>query len=141
MKKRLMITTAAAVFAATMAFGQSQQDSILTQLTDQGYTNIQIKVGTTTLKIEAVRDGMKREFTVDIATGTISNDHSKPVGGSDSGMVAIGGGDDSSDDSNDSSDDSEDDDSNDSHRSNSSSRSSNSGSHDSNDSNDSEDDD
>jgi hypothetical protein len=136
MNKRLMITTAAAILAANMAFGQSQQDSILSQLMDQGYSNIEIKVGATTIKVEAVRDGMKREFTVDISTGAVSNDHTQPVGSGDSGMTPIGGDDSSSDDSSghDSNDDNED-----SSDDNSSRGGSNGGSHDNG--SDSEDDD
>lgn len=83
MKKTLFATVAAIAISATAAFGQTATESIVSQLQGMGYSHIEVKVGTTTIKVEAIRDGMKREFFVDVATGEISGDHTRPVGPGD----------------------------------------------------------
>ncbi len=79
MNKRFLATTAAAIFAASMAFGQSQADSVVSQLQSQGYSHVEIQIGPDTMKVEAVRDGMKRSFLVDRATGKITMDFTRPL--------------------------------------------------------------
>ena len=62
MKYRLLMMTAAAAFSATMAFGQITTDSIVIDFQEQGYTHIEIKVGLTQIKVEAIRGATKVEI-------------------------------------------------------------------------------
>ena len=70
-RKTLLCLTAAAAMSATMAFGQVTADSIVSDFQSQGYTRIEIKVGLTQIKVEAIRDATKVEIIYDIATGAI----------------------------------------------------------------------
>ncbi|MFN0116044.1 MAG: hypothetical protein ACKVPY_15345 [Paracoccaceae bacterium] len=84
--KRLLITTAAALVAATMAFADAATDAIVANLQGQGFTAIEIKVGPTQIKAEAANGGVVREIIYDRATGAILKDETE------SGSISIAAG-------------------------------------------------
>ncbi|MGR3342442.1 MAG: hypothetical protein ACU0DI_04320 [Paracoccaceae bacterium] len=68
MMKRLMIAVSAALFSATMAFAEIDTDGLVLQLQAQGYTTIDIKIGLTQVKIEAIQGDTKLEAIYDRET-------------------------------------------------------------------------
>ena len=124
MLKKLLMTTAAAMIVGTMAHAQSgMADSILSQLQSQGYTRVEIKVGPTQIKAEAIKGTQKRELVYDRSTGELLKEETETVGPDDDTAPGteidyedddfIGGDDDDNDGSDDDDNDSEDDDSED----------------------------
>ena len=71
MKKFLMMTTAALALSASMASAQVTADEIVTDLQDADYTKIEVKVGPTQIKIEAIRGDEKYEAIIDRETGDV----------------------------------------------------------------------
>ena len=69
--KRLLLTTTIAAGLAGAVQAQSIADQVISQLTEQGYTRIEIKRGLTQIKVEAIRDGQQLEVIYDAATGAI----------------------------------------------------------------------
>jgi hypothetical protein len=119
--KRFLMTTAAAVFAGTMAFGAITSDSVITDFQSQGFTRVEVKVGPTQMKVEAIRGTEKVEVIYDIATGTVLKREVGTVGALENTAPGVqvrdrgrdflrDGDDDSSDDDNSGDDDSGDDD-------------------------------
>ena len=80
MKKFLLSTTAALVFATTTLHAQSTYvDQTVAALEDQNYDSIEIKTGPTQIKLEAIRGGMKLEAIYDASTGVILKQEVGPV--------------------------------------------------------------
>lgn len=108
--KRLLMTTAAAIFAGTMAFGAITSDSVISDFQSQGFTRVEVKVGPTQMKVEAIRGTEKVEVIYDIASGAVLKREVGTVGPlenttpgvqvRDRGRDFLRGGDDSSDDDN-----------------------------------------
>lgn len=121
--KRLLMTTAAAIFAGTMAFGAITSDSVISDFQSQGFTRVEVKVGPTQMKVEAIRGTEKVEVIYDIASGAVLKREVGTVGPlenttpgvqvRDRGRDFLRGGDDNGDDDNGEDDDSDDDDSDD----------------------------
>ena len=63
-----------AVVTASVANAQSSADSVRAQLTEMGYSNIEIQRSGTTYTVEAYRDGQKRELRYNAETGEILSD-------------------------------------------------------------------
>ncbi len=78
--KRLMMTTAAVMFAGTMAFAAITSDSVISDLQAQGYTRVEVKVGPTQMKVEAIKGTEKVELIYDTATGTVLKREAGTVG-------------------------------------------------------------
>ena len=90
MKKLLLSTTAALVFAMTTANAQSTYvDQIVTALEDQNYESIEIKTGPTQIKLEAIRNGMKLEAVYDAGTGVILKQEVGPVEPGDDFVLGV----------------------------------------------------
>ncbi len=53
--KKLMMTTMAGVFAASMSFAAITTDAIVSDFQAQGFTRVEVKVGPTQMKVEAIR--------------------------------------------------------------------------------------
>ena len=72
MSIRLSLASAA-VLATIAAAGHAQSiaDQVVSQLTAEGYTRIEVKTGPTQVKVEAIRDGRELEAVYDLATGAI----------------------------------------------------------------------
>ena len=71
--------TLTAFLLASSALAQQAQtggfvESAIADLTDQGYTQIEIKNRIGTIKIEAVKDGQQRELVFDRLTGELVRD-------------------------------------------------------------------
>ena len=69
--KRTLMMTAAFLFAGQMAFAALSTDTVVSDLTGQGYTRIEIKTGPTQMKVEAIRGTEKLEIVYDIETGAV----------------------------------------------------------------------
>ena len=76
---------AVAVLLMTTSFASAAFDaqSVAAQLTAQGYTNIEIKVGQNVAEVEAIKDGMKIELIYDIASGAVIKSETGPAGEDD----------------------------------------------------------
>lgn len=72
-----------ATLAAGFASAQSQQDSVRTQLQNQGYTNVQINQNGSRYFVQAQRGSETREIEYDGRTGEITHDNSRHDGGRD----------------------------------------------------------
>ncbi len=68
---RIFALAAAFAFTSSMALADLAPETLATTYQNNGYTNIEVKVGATQLKIEAIKDNVKIEATYDIATGEI----------------------------------------------------------------------
>lgn len=71
LRTKLMLFTAAAALSANMAFAAVDPSALIAELQAQGYTSIEVTVGPTQTKVEAVREGEKIETIYETATGVI----------------------------------------------------------------------
>ena len=77
-------------------------DDVAAQLASDGYTRIEIKVGQTFAKVEAIKGTTKIEVTYDIASGDVTKSETEPVDANDDTTPGVeirddnigGGGDD-----------------------------------------------
>jgi hypothetical protein len=70
MKKTLTAMAFGLIFAGHMAFALTA-DQVVTDLQAAGYTRVEVKVGPTQMKVEAIRGTEKLEIVYDKATGAI----------------------------------------------------------------------
>lgn len=77
--KRTLMMTAAFIFGGHMAFAAMTTDSIVSDLTEQGYTRIEIKTGPTQIKVEAIRGTEKLEVIYDIESGKVLKQETEVV--------------------------------------------------------------
>ena len=118
--KKLMMTTMAGVFAASMSMAAITTDAIVSDFQAQGFTRVEVKVGPTQMKVEAIRGAEKVEVIYDIASGAVLKREVGTVGAlenttpgvqiRDRGRDFLRDGDDDSNDDDDSDDDDSDDD-------------------------------
>lgn len=69
MKTRLTLLVAAIAFSGSMAFAALSTQDVIDQLNAQGYTRVEVKVGPTQTKVEAIRGTEKLEVVYDNASG------------------------------------------------------------------------
>ena len=69
MKTRLTLLVAAIAFSGSMAFAALSTQDLVDQLGAQGYTRVEVKVGPTQTKVEAIRGTEKLEVVYDNASG------------------------------------------------------------------------
>jgi hypothetical protein len=107
--KRLLLSAALA-FAGTMSMAAITSDTIIKDLQAQGFSRIEVKIGATQIKVEAIRGTDKVEMIYDAATGDVLKREVGTVGEDDNTTPGVdvknGKGDfldDSNDDGNDSS--------------------------------------
>jgi hypothetical protein len=79
MKTKLFHAAAALIMSATFAHAAITSDDLVAQYQAQGYTRIEIKVGSTLAKVEAIKDGQKVEVLVDLVTGAILKTETEQV--------------------------------------------------------------
>lgn len=79
MKTKLFHAAAALIMSATFAHAAITSDDLVAQYQAQGYTRIEIKVGTTLAKVEAIKDGQKVEVIYDLASGAILKSETEAV--------------------------------------------------------------
>lgn len=71
MKRTLMMTTAIVILSGSLAMAAPVTgDSLGADYIAKGYDRVEVKVGPTQIKVEAIRDGMQTEVIYDAATGT-----------------------------------------------------------------------
>jgi hypothetical protein len=79
----MMIRSLSAVAALLMTTSLSQAafdaQSVAAQLQSEGYTSIEIKVGQSIAKVEAIKDGVKIEVTYDTASGDVLKSETEAV--------------------------------------------------------------
>jgi hypothetical protein len=71
MRNRILLGAAFSLVAATALHAAITAEDIVAQYQAAGYQRIEVRVGATTAKVEAIRDGMKIEVTYDLASGAI----------------------------------------------------------------------
>ena len=71
LKTKLMMFTAAAALSANMAFAAIDAQSLADSYIAEGYTYVEVKVGPTQTKLEAVKGERKAEVIYDNATGDV----------------------------------------------------------------------
>ncbi|MBP6736747.1 MAG: PepSY domain-containing protein [Rhodobacteraceae bacterium] len=124
MKTKFFHAAAMLLMSTTLSHAAITSDDLISQYQAQGYTRIEIKVGTTLAKVEAIKDGQKVEVLYDLVTGAVLKTETEAVDAGDNVTPGVQvrnvrdekldddrGGDDDSDD--DSDNDSDDDDSSD----------------------------
>lgn len=79
MKTKLFHAAAALIMSATFAHAAITSDDLVAQYQAQGYTRIEIKVGTTLAKVEAIKDGQKVEVLYDLVSGAILKSETEAV--------------------------------------------------------------
>jgi hypothetical protein len=71
LRTKLMMFTAAAALSANMAFAAIDAQSLADSYIAEGYTYVEVKVGPTQTKLEAVKGERKAEVIYDNATGDV----------------------------------------------------------------------
>lgn len=79
MKIKLFHAATALIMSATFAHAAITSDDLIAQYQAQGYTRIEIKVGSTLAKVEAIKDGQKVEVLYDLVSGTILKSETEAV--------------------------------------------------------------
>jgi hypothetical protein len=78
--KRILLMTAALIVAGTMASAAVTAQSLVSDLSAQGYSRIEVKTGLTQIKVEAIKGTTKVETIYDIASGRILKSETGSVG-------------------------------------------------------------
>ncbi len=120
--KRTTLMAAVFALAATVALAQDATQSLIDQYQADGYTRIEVKVGPTQTKIEAIKGSTKVEVVIDNATGAVLKQETEAVSAGENTTPGVfvdtrdddfvDGSDDDDDDSSDSGSDDDDDDDN-----------------------------
>lgn len=71
LRTKLMMFTAAAALSANMAFAAINAQSLAESYIAEGYTYVEVEVGPTQTKLEAVKGDRKAEVIYDNATGDV----------------------------------------------------------------------
>ena len=111
LRTRLLCYTAAIALSSGAAFAAIDGNQLADDYLAQGYTYVEVKVGPTQTKVEAIKDGVKVEVVYDNDTGSIVKQEQETVGGDDAsktGKDVKTVGQDFSDDSDDDDDDDDD---------------------------------
>jgi Mg-chelatase subunit ChlI len=126
MKRKLRalgLVAAMMVFSAQMATAAITSDSVIASYQAEGYTRIEVRIGPTQMKVEAIKGNVKVETIYDIATGTVLKTETEAVLAGENiapgvsvrkrGQDFVDAGNSSDDDSNDDNDDDSSDDNDD----------------------------
>ena len=90
LKTTLMMFSAALALSAGMAFaGAVTGQGLADQYTADGYTYVEVKVGPTQIKVEAIKDGTITEVVYDAATGEIIDQESRAAGAGELGQTGV----------------------------------------------------
>lgn len=93
--RKTMLASSALALAVGLSTTAARADllaDVVAELTSNGYTVTETKVGLTRSKVEATKDGTKREITIDRLSGRVAKDESGPDDGSDDGADDGSGG-------------------------------------------------
>ncbi|MCX8509900.1 MAG: hypothetical protein ORN49_13660, partial [Rhodobacteraceae bacterium] len=80
--KKLTLFVSALALSAGMALAGPVEDTVA-KMTADGYSNIEVKSGASTTKIEAVKDGQMVEITIDNENGQVIKSENESVSGDD----------------------------------------------------------
>lgn len=69
--KRTSLLAIAFAMTGTIAMAQTAAETAVSDLQAQGYTNIEVKSGVKSVKVEGVKNGQKVELTIDKTTGEV----------------------------------------------------------------------
>ncbi len=78
-----MLSLVAALMMATPALAAWDVDAVTQQFVADGYTRVEVKIGPTQAKIEAIKDGIKVEVIYDLATGNVLKRETEAVDSDD----------------------------------------------------------
>jgi hypothetical protein len=80
LRTKLMMFTAAAALSANMAFAAIDGNALADSYLAEGYNYVEVKVGPTQTKVEAVKGSIKVEVIYDNATGEILKQETEAAG-------------------------------------------------------------
>jgi hypothetical protein len=80
LKAKLMMFTAALALSTSVAQAAVTADDIWQTYKDAGFSAIEVRETATTVKVEAVKDGVKLELVYDKATGDVIKREQRAVG-------------------------------------------------------------
>jgi hypothetical protein len=119
LRSKLMMFTAAAALSANMAFAAIDGNALADDYLAEGYDFVEVKVGPTQTKVEAIKGGTKVEVIYDNETGEILKQEAEAADGDDVGRTGkqvrvedkdfLDGDDDEGDDEEDDDDENDDD--------------------------------
>ena len=82
MKLRIL-SLVAALMLTTPALAAWDVDAVTQKFVADGYTRVEVKIGPTQAKVEAIKDGIKTEVVYDLATGDVLKTETEAVGSDD----------------------------------------------------------
>ena len=74
-----MLGLVAALMMATPALAAWDVDAVTQKLVADGYSRVEVKIGPTQAKVEAIKDGTKTEVIYDLATGNVLKTETQAV--------------------------------------------------------------
>lgn len=83
MKRYFLGLAAASGLCASMAAAQSAAEQVIEQLTEQGYSNIQVRQTGQAVHVHALRDAVEYEYLYNAVTGEILEQETRRVGKGD----------------------------------------------------------
>lgn len=89
LKTRLLICTGVLALSAGVAFAAIDGNRLAKDYLEEGYTWVEVKVGPTQTKVEAVKDGRKVEVIYDNATGDIITQENETADDDDLGRTGM----------------------------------------------------
>jgi phosphopantothenoylcysteine synthetase/decarboxylase len=89
LKTRLLTCTAVLALSAGVAFAAIDGNRLAKDYLEEGYTWVEVKVGPTQTKVEAVKDGRKVEVIYDNATGDIITQENETADDDDLGRTGM----------------------------------------------------
>ncbi|MDZ4088827.1 MAG: PepSY domain-containing protein [Tabrizicola sp.] len=87
LRTKLLTYTAALALSAGAAFAAIDGVKLADDYLAQGYTFVEVKIGPTQTKVEAIRDGRKVEVVYDNATGEIIKQENEAADSDDAGRT------------------------------------------------------
>lgn len=79
LRKVLLAGVAGVALLGSAAYAEVDTQALAKQLQDQGFSRVEIKVGLTQVKVEAIRNGTKYEVVYDAQTGEIIKQETEAV--------------------------------------------------------------
>lgn len=87
--KMRVLGLVAALLMASPAFAAWDVDAITQKFQADGFTRIEVKIGPTQAKVEAIKDGTKVEVIYDLATGDVLKRESEVISADDSSATGV----------------------------------------------------
>jgi hypothetical protein len=87
LRTKLMLFTAAAALSANMAFAAIDANALADSYLDEGYDYVEVKIGPTQTKVEAIKGNVKVEVIYDNETGDIIKQEQESADADDMGRT------------------------------------------------------